>query len=432
MNPARLAAVRSLVSIRKSQRYANLELDSFLKKSNLSERDSALFTTLVYGVIEREITLDHYISKFCNRRAHALSPFLRATLQCGLYQLEYFTNTPVRAVLFESAEIAKSTEKQAGANLVSAVLHAFLRAKEAGEDLLCGLSEITQRSVRYAIPEWMISLWDNAYGKEKCDAVCQSFSVPSKTCLHTNTLKTTSVSLLTELEAQGIAASLHPDNHDLILLNDAHGDLRRLESYGSGHFFAQDYSSACAVQALAPRPGETVAHVCRAPGGKAFAAALKMQNQGIIYASDLHENRTKLIEKGAERLGLHCLNVSARDARKSPDVLIGKMDRVLCDVPCSGLGVIGKKADLRHKTAEEIKNLPTIQLDILREAAKLLKPGGRLVYSTCTLNPEENEGVVDTFLKNTPCFSLVGSPRTLFPCDGVQDGFFFVALEKMQ
>lgn len=430
MNPARLLAVRSLVSIQKSARYANLELDATLKKNPLNDADRALFTTLVYGVIEREITLNYLIGQFCSRKGHALSPFLRATLQTAFYQLFYLSNIPARAVLFDSAEIAKISEKQSGANLVSAVLRTYLRASEAGRDPFANLEGIEKKSVLYAIPKWMLELWETSYGTAACDEICQSFQSPAPTCLRVNTLKTTRNALMSTLASEGICAEEHPEHDELLLLKGSHGDLRNLESFTDGLFFAQDYSSACAADALGAQPTETVADVCAAPGGKSFALAMHMKNQGILYAGDLHPNRCRLIEGGAMRLGIDILRVRAQDARKPDRSQFEKMDRVLCDVPCSGLGVLSKKPDLRHKSRDELKSLPTVQFEILCESSKLVKTGGKLVYSTCTLNPEENENVVYAFLSKHDDFSLVGEPKTLFPKANLCDGFFFATLEK--
>lgn len=430
MNPARLAAVRSLVSIRKSRRYANLELDAVLKKSNFSQQDAALFTTLVYGTLEHEITLDYFISRFCNRKPKDISPFLRATLETALFQLFYLNSIPARAVLFDSAEIAKSVEKQGAANLTSAVLHAFLRFLESGEDLFENLSDTDLLSKRYSVPEWIISLWVRSYGFEKAEKICQNFQIQPKPTLHVNLLKTTREQLKKSLLEVGVSVTEHPDSELLLILEESHGDLRNLPGFYEGLFFVQDFSSTRTVDALAPLPGEQIADVCAAPGGKAFSAAIRMKNVGKIFASDLHENRTKLIDAGAERLGIEILKTAAADARIPCKELIEKMDRVLCDVPCSGLGVLAKKPDIRHKTFEEIETLPKVQSEILNAASSLVKNGGTLVYSTCTLNPFENEDVVTTFLNDNREFSLAKEPVTLFPAEDGGDGFFYAVMEK--
>lgn len=430
MNSARLLAVRSLVAITKNSRYANLELDAAIRKADLNDRDRALFTGLVYGVLEREITLDHFVGLFCKRRGRALSPFLRATLHTAFYQLHYMDHIPVRAVLFESAEIAKLSEKQSGANLVSAVLHSYLRAKADGVDLFSDLSGAERRSVESGIPQWMIELWDLSYGQTRSDEICRGFASAKPTCLHVNTLRTSPSTIIDALSSEQIQARVHPLDDALLLIDGTHGDLRKIKGFEEGHFFAQDYSSAAAVRALSPKPGERVADVCAAPGGKTFAAAIEMQNQGELFAFDLHEKRVSLIQKGAERLGLDCIHTAAHDARSPNEELIGAMDRVLCDVPCSGLGILGKKPDLRHKTTDEISRLPEVQREILSASARLVRNGGRLVYSTCTLNPAENEQVVTDFLAENANFSLLEEPRTLFPCDGDNDGFFYAVMEK--
>ncbi len=430
MNPARLAAVRSLLSIRKSRRYANLELDAALKKENLSPKDGALFTTLVYGTLEHEITLDFLISRFCTRKPKDLSPFLRATLQTAFYQLHYLDTIPARAVLFESAEIAKSVEKQGGANLTSAVLRAYLRAVESGVDLFRDLVGEHRTSVLYSIPLWIVSLWTRAYGSEQTEEICKNLQTPPKTTLHVNLLKTSRESLMKTLETQGLTVLPHPTIDFLLTLETAHGDLRNVPGYDEGLFFVQDQSSTRAVMALGAQPNERIADVCSAPGGKAFSAAIQMQNRGTIFASDLHENRTALIDKGANRLGITILKTSARDARQTPVEWIETMDRVLCDVPCSGLGVLAKKPDIRHKREEEIESLPKIQSEILNAASALVRPGGTLVYSTCTLNPAENDAVVNTFLECNQTFSLKSPTTTIFPAPDGGDGFFFAVMEK--
>ncbi len=432
MNPARLCAVRSLVSIQKSGRYANLELDATIRKHNLSAADRALFTTLVYGVIERELLLNYYIDRFCLRKQNALSPFLRATLQIALYQLEFLDQIPTRAVLFESAEIAKISEKQSGANLVSAVLHAFLRAKESQTDLLSDLQGVEQLSVRYCIPVWMLKLWQAGYGEKQALQIAKAFSAPvTTTTLHVNTLKTTQSALLQLFQENAIAATAAA-HESAVILRGPSGNLRELPGYEDGLFFVQDLSCIRAVDALALMPGMEFADVCAAPGGKSFAAACAMKDSGIIHSFDLHPNRLSLIESGARRLGIHSIRIAQADARMPKEELIGKMDRVLCDVPCSGLGILAKKPDLRHKTPDEIASLPEIQTAILDSAAQLLKAGGKLVYSTCTLNPAENESVVQTFLTRHEEFQLTAPGcNTIFPTLAEADGFFFATMEKL-
>lgn len=429
MNPARLAAARALVSIRRANSYANLALDGVLKKTPLSERDRALFTSLVYGVIEREITLEHYLGLFCHRKRGALSPFLRATLHLALYEL-CFLSTPERAVLYEYCELAKSAEHKSGAGLVSAVLHAFLRARQANVDLYRTLPPIERRGVIHSLPCWMLSLWDRAYSEEVSEAIAGSFSRPRGVTIHVNTLKTTRDALLARFHERGLHATALDWHEALILLDAGQGDVRAMPGFESGEFFVQDAACVRAVCALDCQPGDAVADVCAAPGGKSFAAAIAMKSEGSILACDLHENRLHLIESAARRLGLSIIQTEASDARLPRAERYGTFDRVLCDVPCSGLGVIAKKPDLRRKRAEEIATLPSIQLDILLASAGLVKRGGRLMYSTCTLNPAENEEVVRAFLAQQTDFSLCGEMTTLFPQDGPHDGFFYAIMEK--
>lgn len=431
MSAARRAALSSLLAVEKSGRYAHLELASYLDNDSLSPEDKRFYTALFYGVLERTLTLDFYIARYCKRKPSGLSPYLKNVLRLGFYQLLYMNSVPERAVLFESAQLAKAREGQSAAGLTTAVLRAYLRDHAAGVDLFSGLGESARRSLKYSLPEWMLSLWDDAYGKEQSTKIAAALAEGAPQTLRVNTLKTTPAQLQSALTAQDVACEIEGDA--LRLLSPV-GDVRKLCGFQDGLFYVQDAACIEAVAALHPQPGDTVIDTCAAPGGKSFAAAIAMQNRGEILAFDLHPKKLGLIESGAARLGITIIKTGVRDASGNANTLYEYADKVICDVPCSGLGVLAKKPDIRRKAPEDIAALNPLQASILDASAALVRPGGKLLYATCTLNPAENECITDAFLKNHADFLRAdkAGPHTIFPVARRCDGFFYDVLTKVE
>jgi len=408
-NP-RLIASRLLVQCEKSRSYANLALNAALIRENITGADAALCAALVYGVIERRRTLDYQLETLLQKPLPELPAEVRALLRLGIYQLFYMERIPAHAAIFESVALVKASPKARHlAPLVNAVLR---RAQERGLVLPEGDGDHAL-SVRCACPEWLVQLWRESYPSEYIQLLEHSFG-KNDTILRVNTTKTTAEALAALLNAQPVEGL--PD-----ALRVPGGAVAQLPGYEDGLFHVQDAAAQLCCLALDPQPGDTVLDLCAAPGGKSFTCAELMQNQGQVIALDLHAHRVRLIEQGAARLGLSCIEARQGDARSLPEG--ERADRVLCDVPCSGLGTLRKKPDIREKMRAELDKLPEMQYAILCGGMRRLKPGGVLVYATCTLNPAENEGVCNRFLVEHPNFRAEPF-RTLMPHIHGTDGFF--------
>ncbi len=413
-NPRRLA-FESLKKCEADGKYSNLEVTSRLCKNDLDPRDRGLYTALVYGVIEKKITLDTLLFALSDRKT--LDKDTLTALRLGLYQILFMDRIPDHAAINESVSLVRNTSR---APFVNAVLRRAVREKESFPERLSAAGE----SAVYSFPEWIIELWREGYGEEKKTALLEAFSKKPPVTLRVNTLKITPDALLEKLPS----AEKHPFADDILVLRE--GGVEELYGYNEGLFFVQGTSSRMAVKALGLVGGERVDDTCACPGGKSFTAAIDMGNKGEIFSFDLHRNKLSLIEKGAKRLGLDIISADELSAYFPKEELIGTADAVICDVPCSGLGIVAKKPDIKYKEREEIERLPEIQKKILEKSVLYLKKGGRLLYSTCTLNPHENEMVTDAFLKENEGYKRQGSPVTVFAEEGYEDGFFYDIIIK--
>ena len=410
--------------------YSNIALDTVIKRNDLTSQDRSLLTALVYGVIERRITLDYYISSLSSISNSKIERDTRNLLRMGLYQLAYMEKIPPHAAINETVSLANKRSK----GFVNAILRNFVREgdKIAFPDKSDGVKYL---SVTYSVGEPLIKELMSAYSFEECEKMLSAFGEKTPITLRVNNLKAARDDLLSELG--GVPTKYSPDG--IILENAA---VSELEALRDGRVTVQDEASQICVRALVARPGETVIDACACPGSKSFGAAMSMDNCGRLLAFDIHENKLSLVQKGAERLGISIISTEAHDAREPIEELFGKADRIICDVPCSGFGVIGKKPEIRYKDPSESARLPQIQYDILQNVSKYLKVGGTLVYSTCTGLPDENENVVNKFLENNSGFSLVpfsvgelDAARgmiTLLPHIHHTDGFFIAKIERKQ
>ena len=399
---ARKLAVNLLLQRENTDGYLNLMLDHALENSELDLRDKRFCSALCYGVLERQITLDHIIRKYSKKPPEKLDTAVLQILRVGLYQLLYMKQVPDTAAVSESVKLTKKFRKASASGFVNAVLRSFIR--------------------------------DN----KEIDYPKDSFNASPLT-IRRNPLAITEEELITDLEIRGIEKhKLVPNAY--ILKNG--GNIRNCKSFKNGGFHVQDIASQLCASALGAKDGEIILDLCAAPGGKTFTIAENMNGTGMVYAFDLFEQRVGLIKKGAERL--HLENVSA----KQGDALVynkelPKADRVLCDVPCSGIGVIRRKPEIRYKSEEEVSSLPELQWEILQNAAKYVKTGGVLIYSTCTILKEENEEIAEKFLLNYSDFKpepllpelhdeLSGSMKTLLPSFLGSDGFFMAKFRRVK
>jgi len=426
----RVAAYKSLFAIDDKRRFSNIELDLQIKRTNFEGSDRALYTALVYGVLETKLRLDYLISYFTRRPASELDPDVRCVLRLAAYQSCFMTRIPAHAICSESVELCKRvcTRPKAKAGLVNAVSR---KLTEKGREVPLPTRErnvINNLSIRYSISEDIARLWNTTYGTERTESILSvigSSEFTSRLPLRVNSLRYTLSELIERLPTsiKSIAESKLSE-WGLIL----HGSpVSELSCISDGSAFVQDEASQFCAELLLPKKGMKILDACAAPGGKSFSCAMLMNNEGHIDSCDLHANKLALINEGAARLGIDIIQTSARDSSVFVPDLENAYDRVLCDVPCSGLGVIGKKPEIRYKSLSDFDRLPDIQYRILSNCSRYLRRGGRLVYSTCTLNASENENNIRRFLDVHEEFMLV-SERTLFPDTDGCDGFYTAAM----
>lgn len=422
--------------------YSNLALDNAVKENNLSKLDSAFCTALVYGVLERLLTIDYIIRKRSSVPFRKIEGSTLIILRMGIYQILYMDKVPDSAAVNECVNLAKKKKLFKSSGFINGMLRSFIR-----DDNKLILPDVKDKrkylSVKYSCPEYLVSLWLDAYKEDITVSILESLCGRPPLNIHTNTLLTDAESLIKNLSDEGVEAEVSSECQNMLKVKNT-GAVDNLKAFSLGEFFVQDTASAVCAEIASPNPGDTVYDVCSAPGGKTFAMAINMENKGVIKSFDIHPHKIKLIESGAKRLGISIVDASIRDAA-TDDKLTDKADVVLCDVPCSGFGILRRKPEIRYKKSEDYLNLPPLQLQILENSAKLVKDGGRLVYSTCTLNPSENSEVVLKFLNCHPEFSLVPIENavnckkridepdgmlTLFPDKDSNDGFFIAAMER--
>ncbi len=433
MDP-RLFAYRIIERVEKNA-YSNLALDGAMRECSLSPRDKAFAARLVYGVTERRLTLRHIISCYSDRSADNIDRQILIILEMGIYQL-YFMNVPDSAAVNESVNLAKVLKKSSGAGFVNAVLR---RAVKEGKVIPPVQGDVyEQLSMEFSCPATLIRRICEGYGEKKAVSLLKASLEQSVTVLRVNTLKTNAASLAENLSARGIETEIIGEN---ALLCRTLKNVEVDPDFMAGNYHVQDLSSQLCCMAAAPKAGDTVIDMCAAPGGKTITMAELMEDKGRIFACELHEKRTRLILSGAERMGIGCITAVTNDARVHNDAL-PLADVVLCDVPCSGYGVIRGKPEIKYKPLSEADKLPAVQLDILKAASEYVKAGGVLVYSTCTVNIEENERVIEKFLDSTPMFAGDMFPgkmgdhfkgkfmTAIFPADLPADGFFICRMRK--
>ncbi len=427
MNPRQTAAL-ALLEMDRREGYSNLTLEPRLQRAGFSPQDRAFCSALFYGVLERRITLDWAIAHYSRTPIQKLEPEVLAALRLGALQLMEFPSVPPAAAVSQSVEVVRSLGKEKAAGFVNGVLRAM--AQKA-----CAVpppkDKLTALSVEHSVPAPLIQLGRRAYGHDAALEILQGSRGPAPTFLRVNTTKTTPAALTNRLLAEGRESRAVPGVENALELMTP-GGLAGLPSFREGLFHVQDLSSQLCAAALAPEPGMAVLDLCAAPGGKTFTVAELLGDRGRVLARDLHPHRVKLVEEGAVRLGLASVTAETGDALCRDPALEGKFDRVLCDVVCSGFGTLRRKPEIRYKPLDSLDGLPEVQYNILENASHYLKRGGRLVYSTCTLSPAENEEVVARFLGSHPEFSAPVPAKTyIHGREGLDcDGFFVAVLEK--
>ncbi len=422
MPSARKVAIDALLKVNNDLAYSNIALNNILKIAQLSSADKQFATALFYGVLDRKITLDYVLDSLIKTSFDKVDDFTKEVLRTGLYQIMFMEKVPDSAAVNEAVKIIKASKKRYNSGFVNGVLRSAIRA----DKLLPDGNTSHDLSVRYSCPEWIIESFIKDYSLDTTVCLLEETVKPAPTYLRVNTLRITTDELLLQLKNTGVSAKAADESDAIEILSGF--EIQNNVLYKDGLFHVQDLSSQKCAKLLGAKKGERILDICAAPGGKSFTSALLMANEGEIVSCDLYENRTNLIKKGAERLGIDIIKTCVADATLYNKEK-GEFDAVLCDVPCSGLGIIRRKPDIKYKQISEFSNLEKIQSEILENAVKYLKPLGRIVYSTCTLRKNENEKQVERFLKVHPEFELEFMHTFMPHIDGT-DGFFTALLLK--
>lgn len=433
---AREVALNCLIAGEKQGAWSDGYLRNSIRRAELNSRDAALATKLTFGVLQNRILLDWHLSRLSSTPVDKMEPAVRDNLRLGLYQMSMLDRIPPHAAVNEAVKLTKRYVKNPkAASFVNAILRSFER------EMKKGLPQPKDLFVRYSHPEWLVKEFAKALPADELEALLIADNDQPPTQAQVNTLLTTSDELLEELKSYGINASAHSWLPNCLELEDL-GNLEHLKAFQEGKFYIQDAAAKLSVLAANPKPKMKVLDVCAAPGGKSFATAIAMENHGSIISCDLHPHKIRLISGSAEQLGLTIIKAMEKDGRKFEPKWENQFDLVIVDAPCSGLGVIRKKPDIRYKDPAPLARLPQIQREILQNASKYVRPGGILLYSTCTVLQRENEAVVYDFLQQQPDFSLTAFTLpnpigtidsgmiTLWPHRHHTDGFFIAKLIK--
>ncbi len=439
----RETALELLEAVEKNQSYSNLLLNHAIEKRQLPAKDIGLLTELTYGTLQRKMALDYFLNPFL-KKAKKIETWVMYLLRLTVYQMVYLDKIPDRAAIYEAVEIAKKRGHKGIAGMVNGVLRSIQRE---GLPSLDEISDPVERlSIATSHPDWLVRRWAAQFGFEKTKSMCEMNLTASLQTARVNLSKTTREACAKELEEEGYLIELSSVIPEAV--RSLKGNLASSAAFKTGLLTIQDESSMLAAYALGVKQNETVLDACAAPGGKSTHIAEKLNNTGKVISLDLHEHKVKLIRDNAKRLGLNNIEAKALDSRKAQEHFQPEsFDRVLLDAPCSGLGVMRRKPDIKYtKKEQDIKQLSTIQQSLLESVATLVKKGGILVYSTCTVDREENEQTIKTFLKNNPQFEGDSGfkermPETVqpfindydlqvFPQDFGSDGFYIACLRK--
>ncbi len=439
MPDARLAALTFLEKCRRAEAWSDAVLGSVMDSAGLEGRDRGLCTAICYGVMQNRILLDHSIAAFSSVKVNKLEPKVLDILRLSAYQLLFMDRIPASAAVNEGVKLTKKLGYARASGLVNAVLRK-IGSNKASLLEPKGKSTAESLSLKYSHPLSLVEYFLSILGEEETEVLlnCHNGEVPI--ALQVNTVRSDRESLLARFEEKSIDARAHEHLPGCILLRGT-GAVSALPGFFEGLFYVQDCAAFMSVMAAEPKAGEKVIDVCSAPGGKSFAAAVLGGGEVDITSCDIHENKLKRIRESAERLGIKTLKTLAADGREFRSEFENAFDLVIADVPCSGLGVIRKKPDIRYKNTADFEALPQIQLDILKNVSRYVKPGGRIIYSTCTVREEENRCVVEAFLSENDCFaaedfSLPGVGESekgmlqLWPQRHDTDGFFIAKLRR--
>lgn len=439
----RNVAYNVLLDIEQNGAYSALALNKAIKKNNLNRLDSAFVSALVYGVLERKLTLDYIIKQYSKIPLRKIEIKTKVILRLGILQLIFMDKIPESAAVNESVNLAKKHKLQKSSGFINGILRSITRAEEKYKLPDKNIDFDYYLSVKFSCPMDIIKMWRKSYGDEVALGLLESLSGRPSLTARVNTVKTTADKLIEELNAEGVTAEKSGVIENAITLKNT-GSVESLSAFKSGKLYIQDTASQLCVKALNPQPNDLVYDVCSAPGGKALTSAQYMKNRGKVVAFDIYDHKLKLIDATAQRLGINCIKTSIRNAQTDKeDILLA--DKVLCDVPCSGLGILSRKPEIRYKEDILSLQLPKLQYEILCNSSRLVAVGGTLIYSTCTLNPAENNENAERFLNEhnnfeplklklnlEHCISEKENMLTLFPHFHFTDGFFISAFRRVR
>lgn len=433
---ARETALNALIACRKQAAWSNGILKEYIRRDKLDRREAALASRLCYGVLQNRGQLDFYLQQLLTGKVKNLHPAIHDILHLGLYQIYHMDKIPVSAAVNESVQLAKKycPKIRSASGLVNAVLRNGVRTYGT-------LKAPVKLSDRYSHPQELIDILASYVGAERIEMMLQANNAIPDLTVQVNTLQVSTEQLIEQLSAEGISAKEHSWLKDCLILSGA-GDIEQSKCFQSGLFYVQDAAARLSVLCGQIPQNSVILDACAAPGGKSFAAAVATNNTGSIHSCDVHPHKIDLIANGAKRLRLNKIQTHLQDATKTNEDWLGLMDVVIADVPCSGYGIIRKKPDIRYKDIQQMAALPELQLAILENQASYVKPGGMLLYSTCTLVYQENEGVVRAFLEKHPEFVTEPLPLpkvfpenttgmlALIPGEYDTDGFFICRMRR--
>ena len=438
---AREVAAFTLFDMLENGAWSEGALHHYLQLSGLSGRDAALAARLAYGTLQNRSMCDFYIRKYSKIRLAKIKPRVLELMRMGVYQLTMLDRIPAHAATSETIKLirkyGKADERAAG--FANGVLRSIARDKENNKlpHPDCPDKE-SYYALKYTHPEWLMRKLSSQYGQKESQKIAQANNEIAPISVRINSQKITKEQVYSSLIEDGFTAEYHPTMNNILLCSG--GDIAQNRLFIDGKITVQDAASAAAVEVLEPKPDMKIIDCCAAPGGKTFYIAEKMQNKGQLISCDIYEHKLKKIEEGAKRLGFTCIKTRLANSEQYQPEFEKWADVVMCDVPCSGLGIIRKKPEIRFKTDEELASLPQIQANILRNCANYVKIGGTIVYSTCTILQRENQDVVNAFLKennnfvlepfNHPVCGQTDGMITLLPHLHKTDGFFIAKLRR--
>lgn len=444
VNPRRIA-LNILIDIEQNKAFSNISINKHIKKSNMTSLDRRFISQLVYGVLENKLYLDYIIKNFSKTKIKKIQAPILNILRLGLYQIIFLQKVPDSAAVNESVKLTKKINFRLS-GFVNGILRSYLRNKEKVQLPNYENNPIQFLSIKYSHPKWLVSKWVNDYGIEFASKLLEANNKSPNLTIRTNTLKINREDLIKKLIKEGVSCKKGDIVPEALIVESMESNLDNLESFREGLLQVQDESSMLVSHILSPLEGEFIIDVCSAPGGKSTHIAQLMKNRGRVLSRDIHKHKLDLVRENSNRLGVTIIETQQYDALKLDTKLIGLADRVLVDAPCSGFGIIRRKPEIRYlKDTKDIMELSKLQLEILKVSSQYVKIGGILLYSTCTIQDEENKKVINRFLEQNDKFTLIDINNDLpnhimsnekylqlYPHTSNTDGFFICKMKRVK